>query len=84
MLREFRDTYLMPSDDMRGFVDHYYEVSPKIVAAIERSRHPKAVYDEVFERLILPTVEAVLSDKKEEAFELGKSILHEFEERFLE
>jgi len=73
----------MPSDDLRGFVEHYYEVSPKIVAAIERSPHPRAVYDEVYERLILPTVEAVLSGQKEKACDLGKSVLREFEERFL-
>lgn len=83
VLRDLRDTYLMPSDELRGFVEHYYEVSPKIVAAIERSRNPKAVYDEVFERLILPTVEAALSGQKEKACDIGKSILREFEERFL-
>lgn len=83
MLRDLRDTYLMPSDDRRGFVNHYYEVSPYLVAAIERSPDPRAVYDEVYERLILPTVEAALSGQQEKAFDIGKSILREFEERFL-
>jgi len=73
----------MRSADLRRDVEYYYEVAPKIIAAIERSPHPKAVYDELYERLVLPTVEAVLADQMQRAYDIGERIVRELEERFM-
>ena len=73
----------MRSADRRRDVEHYYEVAPKIIAAIDRSAHAKAVYDELYERLVRPCVEAVLADQMQRAFDICERIIRELEERFL-
>ena len=83
VLRHFRDTYLMHSTERRRDVEYYYQVAPKIVAAIDCSPHARRVYDELYERMVRPCVEAVLAGQMQRAFDICERTVRELEARFL-
>ena len=73
----------MQTTDRREGVEYYYRVAPKITAAIDRSPHADVVYADLYDRLICPCVDAVLSGEMDQAYQISERILRELEERFL-
>jgi len=73
----------MQTTDRREGVKYYYRVAPKIIAAIDRSPHADVVYDDLYDRLVCPCVDAVLAGEMDQAYQISEQILRELEEKFL-
>jgi len=60
-LRWFRDTILAETAIGRDQISLYYEMAPKIVAAIDQQHDTTQLYDQLFQEYIKPAVSAVES-----------------------
>ena len=58
-LRKFRDEYLAKQDCGRCEIDHYYLVAPAIVRRIKSSANGKAVFERIYEELVMPCVRLI-------------------------
>lgn len=57
ILREFRDTFVQ--QHYPESVNYYYEVAPKIVKAMEERADSTKLFDDLYENLVAPCVQAV-------------------------
>jgi hypothetical protein len=61
-LRTFRDDYMRPLPEGMELVDRYYHHGPRVVGMINRSNHASAIYDHIYDTLVLPAV-AMIEDR---------------------
>lgn len=67
-LRLFRDRYMLPSPEMKKDVEEYYRVAPGIVTAIDRSEDPAAVWQKIYDELIVPCVRLIKGGDYEQTY----------------
>lgn len=48
MFREFRDGYLSNEDDGKALIEEYYELAPRILAAIELREEKQKIYEDIW------------------------------------
>ena len=82
-LRAYRDTWLKQTEEGIALVARYYEIAPKIVAAIDAQPNRLAIYDEIYQTMVLPCVELIGQGKYQEALELYQSKTLELEKKFI-
>lgn len=68
VLRAYRDSYLLRQEDGRQAVEQYYQIAPRIVAAIERLPEQARVFREIYQNLVWPAVTMVENGRNAEAF----------------
>lgn len=81
-LRNFRDTWLKCSEEGNAVIKKYYEIAPKIVSAINDTKHSKAVYDMIYEKMVKPCVELIEQKKYEETLELYRRMTLQLEKEY--
>lgn len=74
-LRSFRDGYMSEKEQGRKDIEEYYKTAPSIVAAINGSKNPEIVYEELYSDIILPCVEMIKSGQNDEAYEKYKTMV---------
>ena len=67
MLRSFRNTHLNGTPEGEAVVREYYRVGPQIVDSINHTENPVALYQNLWERYIEPSCEAIREEKWEKA-----------------
>lgn len=77
LLRYFRDIFVCEED-----VEHYYKTAPVIVEAINESYDCKAVYDSIYNYVIIPCVNAIKSKNYSFAYERYKTSILALEEKY--
>lgn len=82
--RNFRDKYVKKLPNGDQIIREYYEFAPKIVAEINRAEDNRAIYSELYERLVLKTVELVKLGKEEEALMNCLRIFNELKQKYLQ
>lgn len=82
-LRHFRDLFVSNLPNGDELIKEYYEVAPKIVSAINKTKHPEKVYSRLYEELVSKTVNLINSNQKQEAFNNCISIVRELEQEYL-
>lgn len=78
VLRWFRDTFVSPSD-----IEHYYEVAPRIVSAIDESPQADAIYELIFNRVIAVCVKAIEEVNYDLAYALYRESILALEQNYL-
>ena len=81
--RAFRDGYIKTLPNGDQIIREYYEIAPRIVAAINRIKNSKKVYIDLYERLVLKTLELIQRGENEEAFKNCLEIVNELKQRYL-
>lgn len=66
-LRSLRDEFMLNSNDGTLMVKEYYAIGPAIVNAIDGCDNKAAIYEYMYQNMILPAVALVAEGKKEEA-----------------
>jgi hypothetical protein len=83
ILRFFRDTY-MTTDEMKADVREYYEIAPKICAAVEKAPDGgRAEYELVYALGLLPAVLAVQAGNDRWAYLIYKTMVEYLREKYL-
>lgn len=77
ILRTFRDTWMKGSEEGQKSIEIYYETAPKIVLAINDTVNPKAIYEKIYNEMVLPCVRLIEQNKMQETFELYKEKVFE-------
>ncbi len=77
VLRWFRDNYVLQED-----IDHYYEVAPIIVSAINNDEQSNLVYDYIYDNVVDYCVKEIEKGNYNEAYSRYKSTILCFEKQF--
>ena len=83
-LRWYRDNILIKTTTGQKDVAEYYELAPKIVAAIEASPSAKDLYLEIYENMIVPCVNYIEGKEYLAAYELYKKTTNNLNMRFFQ
>lgn len=83
VLRSFRDTYMRATEAGRADICHYYHSAPVIVEKIRRSGDAMAVFETIYNELILPCVKLIEDARNEEAYALYKGYVLKLEKEYL-
>ena len=69
VLRTFRDNYLKSRPDGEALICGYYHCAPAIVEKIKASHNYKAIFDQIYDKLVLPCVKMIDAGDNEGALE---------------
>lgn len=82
-LREYRDHYLMHTEDGKKLVEEYYDVAPAIVTAIKMQNDAVKIYDRLYEDYVLPCVGLAESGENQKCKELYISMVKYLKSEYL-
>ena len=84
VLREFRDNWLKSQPNGVCLISHYYEIAPKIVEAIDKREDRIEIWNEVYQKQVLPCVNLIGEERYLEALEIYQKMTEELERRYCE
>ena len=82
VLGEYRDGYLLGTDEGRAMVEEYYEIAPVLVLSIGMQREPEKIYEEIYRDYLRPCVEYAKNAENEKCRELYADMVGSLRERF--
>lgn len=82
-LRNYRDEYLLDSDEGKQVVDSYYDIAPTIVNRINRRNDSAVVYRKLFDKYIHPCIDMIENDKLEECKELYSEMVYSLKDQYI-
>ena len=82
-LRSYRDTYLQSFEEGRCDIQHYYEIAPSIVLAIDAHPNADQIYVGIYDNLIVPCVKLIADGNFKQAHQLYKNTALALKEEFL-
>ena len=83
VLRAFRDGYMRTTETGPADICHYYHTAPVIVARIKADAKSAAVFEAIYQELVLPCVKLIESARNGEAYEIYKGYVQKLEEKYL-
>lgn len=81
-LRRFRDKWLKQQPDGILLIARYYEVAPKIVTAIDARDDRLAVYDSIYQELVIPCVKLIEQENFAETQTLYRMYTESLEKKY--
>ena len=82
-LRGFRDSYIKGLPNGEEIIKEYYNIAPKIIEAIEAEGNSTAIINQLYDKLVIPCVQYIEDDKKDEAYELYTMTVVTLKEKYL-
>ena len=82
-LRDYRDNYLLSTEEGVKVVDTYYNIAPTIVNRISKSEESGNIYREIFDGYINPCINLIEEGKLEECGELYSDMVYSLKDRFM-
>lgn len=82
VLRMFRDTHLTQRPDGSQMVERYYEVAPRILAAIQAEPDALDVLRRLFADLVVPSVSLIEAGRYEDAVALYRGVVTDLEGQY--
>lgn len=83
-LRSFRDNWLKKTDEGIELVARYYEIAPKIVAAIDAKPDRIEIYDKIYQDMVTSCVVLIGQGKYQEALVIYQSMTLDLEKEYIE
>ena len=81
-LRRFRDEWLKHQPDGILLIARYYEIAPKIVAAIDIQEDRLVVHESIYQELVTPCVKMIEEDNFQSALALYREYTLRLEEKY--
>ena len=78
-LRKFRDEYLAKQECGACEIAHYYHVAPGIVERIKAGENAIAVFEKIYEELVVPCVKLIEDGQLEKAHEKYRGYVRKME-----
>jgi hypothetical protein len=82
-LRRFRDEVLLQTEQGRSDVARYYAIAPAIVASIDRQPGARAIYADLYQRFIAPSVTALAAGEHARSDILFRAMVAETADTYL-
>lgn len=73
-LRHYRDNWLKKTSEGLLVIAEYYAIAPKIVEEIDKKDNKEAIYDDIYENMVIPCVKYIEEEKFQEALELYRNM----------
>lgn len=83
LLREYRDQYLMNTEEGKEVVKEYYNIAPTIVNRIGKEEKACEVYEGIWTTYLQPCVNMIEKDELEDCRETYSKMVYELEKRYL-
>ena len=81
-LRKYRDSWLSEQPECKSIIAKYYEIAPKIVAAIDKLENHKVIYEAIYEKMIAPCIALIEAGKMQETLALYRDMTLQLEEEY--
>lgn len=82
-LRNYRDSYLMSSEEGREIVKEYYNIAPTIVKRIDKKTDADDIYRGIWEQCLSPCIHLIEENKNEECRVLYSTMVRKLEKEYL-
>lgn len=83
-LRNYRDQYLMKTEEGRQMVEEYYDIAPGIVLAIDMRQDSKRIYKGIYEEYLMPCIRYAEDGRNEECKELYMDMVYHLQKKYLD
>lgn len=83
MLRHYRDSYLMQTEEGKRIVEEYYEIAPRIVLAIGMQNDSSRIYEGIYRDYLTPCIHFAESGKNEECKKLYMDMVRHLQTKYL-
>lgn len=83
ILRGYRDTYLMQTEEGRSLIREYYDIAPRIVWAIDMQPDKDKIYQELYSEYLMPCIHYVEEECNEACKDLYVDMVRSLEKRFI-
>ena len=82
LMRRFRDEWLRDQPDGAALIEDYYQTAPAIVEKINQQPNRKAIYQEIYQKHILPCVESVKAKRFADSKRIYVNMVAELKEQY--
>lgn len=83
MFRSFRDNYLLKEQEGAALVSEYYELAPRIVAAIDLAPNRTEIYQDIWEHHLSPCLRNLENGRDDLCRENYKSMVKNLENQYI-
>lgn len=82
-LRDYRDSYLLSTDEGREIVQEYYNIAPTIVKRIDKKAEADEIYENIWKTYLSPCITMIENGENEKCRDLYSSMVRKLEARHL-
>ena len=82
-LRDYRDSYLLSTDEGREMVQEYYNIAPTIVKRIDKKAEADEIYENIWKTYLSPCITMIENGENEKCRDLYSSMVRKLEARYL-
>ncbi|MFR9145691.1 MAG: CFI-box-CTERM domain-containing protein [Mediterraneibacter sp.] len=82
-LRDYRDSYLLSTDEGREMVQAYYNIAPTIVKRIDKKAEADEIYENIWKTYLSPCITMIENGENEKCRDLYSSMVRKLEARYL-
>lgn len=83
LLRDYRDEYLMQTEEGKSIVKEYYNIAPTIVNRIGRDAKAEDIYEGIWKTYLKPCVHMIEENEMEACKETYAKMVWELEQKYL-
>lgn len=81
-LREYRDRYLMQTEQGRSIVEDYYEIAPGIVLMLDMRKDADSIYRDIYKSYLIPCIEMIEAGENEACQNLYMDMVHHLQRKY--
>ncbi len=82
-LRDYRDSYLLSTDEGREIVQEYYNIAPTIVKRIDKKAEADEIYENIWKTYLSPCITMIENGENEKCRDLYSSMVRKLEAQYL-
>jgi len=83
ILRNYRDHYLMNSDEGQAIVDEYYNIAPGLVMMMNMQHDADNIYQHIYDEYLTPCIHLIEEEKNEECRDLYMQMVRSLQKKYL-
>lgn len=83
LLRDYRDEYLLLSEEGTAAVEEYYNIAPTIVKRINKKENAAEIYNSIWLDYLNPCVHLIEEGRKDECRKLYSDMVYQLEKKYL-
>ena len=82
-LRNYRDNYLMKTDNGKALVEEYYEIAPGIVTIINMQQNADEIYRQINKDYLTPCIHHIEAGENDKCCDLYMQMVRDLQKRYL-
>lgn len=82
-LRNYRDSYLLSTDEGREMVQEYYNIAPTIVKRIDKKADADKIYEDIWKTYLSPCISLIENGENGKCRDLYSSMVRKLEAQYL-